>query len=141
MVLSEPEFSRLDKKQIKNLEKDYSYFVGSAKLMPKIATQFGKILGPKGKMPNPSIGTVVMDEDDKNLEEIAKKLKRIVVIKLKEKSFKTSIGTEDSKPEEIADTFELVYHALLNVLPKKKENIKSVLLKYTMSKPVKVKII
>ena len=40
--------------------------------------------------------------------------------------------------EKIAQNAEIVYNAAVNALPRKKENIKSVMIKLTMSKPIKL---
>jgi large subunit ribosomal protein L1 len=45
-----------DKKELKNLIKDFDFFIAVASLMPKVATAFGRALGPAGKMPSPQLG-------------------------------------------------------------------------------------
>lgn len=42
------------------------------------------------------------------------------------------------KDEEIADNIISAYNTILNSLPKKKENVKSVMIKLTMGKPIKL---
>ena len=39
----------------------------------------------------------------------------------------------------LAENASVIYNAVLNALPKKKDNIKNVMLKLTMSKPIKIK--
>ena len=53
---------------------------------------------------------------------------------------KILIGKENMKDDEIADNAIQVYNAVINALPRKKEQIKSTLIKFTMSKPEKVSI-
>jgi ribosomal protein L1 len=43
------------------------------------------------------------------------------------------------KDEEIAENVTTIYNAVLSALPRKKDNIRNVLIKFTMSKPMKVK--
>ncbi len=37
-----------DKKALKNLVKKYDFFIAQGSLMPKVATTFGRVLGPAG---------------------------------------------------------------------------------------------
>ena len=128
-----------DKKTIKNLVKKYDYFVALASIMPKIATQFGRVLGPAGKMPSPQLG-VLPAQDDTKEKEIVRKMRGIMRIKAKEPSIKIAIGKQSMNDEEISENISAVYNAIANALQKGKENIKSVMVKFTMGKPVKVKI-
>ena len=48
-----------NKKAIKKLANQYDYFIAQATIMPQIATVFGRVFGPRGKMPNPKAGCVV----------------------------------------------------------------------------------
>src|SRR3989338_3750447 len=48
-----------DKKLAKKLAVKHDFFIAQADIMAKIATAFGKVFGPRGKMPNPKIGCVV----------------------------------------------------------------------------------
>ncbi len=126
-----------NKKEIKKLAKQYDFFVALASLMPKIATQFGRVLGPAGKMPSPQLGILTLQNEAAE-KELVEKMRSTARIKAKEPSIKIAIGKENMKDEEIAENINAVYNAILAALPKGKENIKSVMLKLTMSKPVKV---
>jgi len=137
-VVKKEEIARFSPEQIKKLAPEYDFFVSLSSLMPAVATAFGRILGPLGKMPNPKTGGVIMD--DKNVKELIQKLKNTIIIKTKEASIKTSIGKEGKPDEELEKNASTIYEAVLNALPNKKENIKNVMLKFTMSKPVKIKI-
>jgi len=139
-AITKQEFdSYKDKKKIKNLVKAYDFFISAASLMPLVAGIFGKFLGPQGKMPSPQLG-IVKDETEQEIKGVIEKFSKIVRIKSKEPSLKFCIGKEDMKDEEIADNIELAYNSILNVLPKKKENIKSVMIKLSMGKPQKIGI-
>ena len=39
-----------DKKELKKIVKKYDFFIAQASVMPKVATAFGRVLGPAGKM-------------------------------------------------------------------------------------------
>ena len=68
------------------------------------------------------------------MDKIAKSIK----IRVKEPSIKTCIGRVNMKDEEIADNFRAFYQGIINMLPNKKEQIKNIMLKLTMSKPIRV---
>ena len=128
-----------DKNALKKLVNKYDYFIAIAELMPSVAKTFGKVLGPAGKMPSPQLGIIPQQNDDfikKELEKIAKAVK----IRVKEASVKLNIGNESMKDEEIIDNFNAIYKAIVESLPKKKDNVKNVMLKFTMSKPIKLEI-
>ena len=140
-TITEPEFPRYkDKKELKNLVKRYDYFIASAPLMGKVATVFGKILGPAGKMPSPQLG-VLMTDDEKAIKDSLEKISKSVKIRLKEPSLKIMVGKESSKDEDIIENIKIVYSAIENALPKKKENVRNVMIKFTMSKAIKTEVI
>jgi len=139
-VISQPEFQLYkDKKALKKLVKKYDFFIAVAPLMPAVATTFGKILGPAGKMPTPQLG-IIMQENEKAIKELVEKISKSIRIKMKETSIKICAGREGMKNEDIAANITAAYNAIVNALPTKKENVKSVLIKLTMSPAVKVEI-
>jgi len=128
-----------DKKILKKLVKRFDFFIAQASIMPKVASVFGKILGPAGKMPSPQLG-ILMDVNDKNIEDVKKKINNSLKIRIKEGSVKLAIGKQSMKNEEIIENVLSVYNAVLKELPKGKENLKNIELKFTMTKPQKIKI-
>lgn len=127
------------KKEAKNLSKEYDFFIAHAQLMPAVAATFGKYLGSAGKMPSPQLG-MIMNDSESEIKKMVEKVKQTVRVRTKEPSIKMVIGKENMKDEELAENILAIYNAVLNALPKKKESIRSVLIKFTMSKPIKVKI-
>jgi len=135
-----PDFAKYkDKKALKNLVKDYDFFIAVAPLMPKVATAFGKVLGPAGKMPSPQLGLVTV-ESEENIKAILDKIGKSIKIRAKEPSIKLSIGKTNMKDEEIIANAEAIYKSIVAVLPTKKENVRKVMVKLTMSKPEKVEM-
>jgi large subunit ribosomal protein L1 len=128
-----------DKKKMKKLVRSYDLFIASAKLMPSIATSFGRALGPAGKMPSPQLG-VIMQENDNSIKEIMVKINSMIKVKAKEPSVKLAVGKEDNKDSDIAENAFFVYNEILKVLPRGKDNLKSILIKFTMTKPAKIKL-
>ena len=138
-VISEEEFADYkDKKEINHLAKSYDLFVASPKIMAKVATVFGRVLGSKGKMPNPKASQILIPTLD--FKELKDKLLRTVRLKTnKEAIVKCQIGKENLTDDQLADNFMIVYNALVRALPREENNIKNVSIKTTMSKPVLVK--
>jgi len=128
-----------DKKTIKKLVKDYDFFIAQSSLMPRVASIFGKVLGPAGKMPSPQLG-IIINSDEKNISELISKINKSVRIRLKEASFKLMIGKEDMKDEEICENVISIYNDILKNLPRNKENVKNLQIKFTMTKPKKILI-
>jgi large subunit ribosomal protein L1 len=128
-----------DKKEVEKLVKSYDFFIGQASLMPKVAVIFGRVLGPAGKMPSPQLG-IIMNADEKTIEEVKSRVNNSVKIRTKEPSIKVCIGKQNMKDEEIIENIMTVYNSALKNLPKGKDNIKNIEIKFTMSKPQKIKI-
>jgi large subunit ribosomal protein L1 len=126
-----------DKKKLKKLVKAYDFFIANAKLMPAVATTFGRALGPASKMPSPQLG-VVMNEDEKTIKELLSRINSVIRARTKEPTVKVSIGKESDKDEDLAENAMAVYNEVFKNLPKQKENLRSVLIKFTMSKPSKL---
>jgi len=124
-----------DKKKLRKLAQEYDYFIAQANLMVDVAKFFGKVFGPKGKMPNPKAGCIVPPKID--LKIIYNKLQKTVRLQTKnEQAVKCSVGTEDMKDEQVQENILVVYNALVHSLPKEAHNIKNALLKLTMGSPI-----
>ena len=126
-----------DKKKLKQLLKEYDFFIANAKLMPAVATSFGRVLGPVGKMPSPQLG-ILPNEEEATIKAMLTKINSIIRIRPKETDIKAPVGKQSLKDEEIADNAVAIYNAIFAQLPRKRDNLKSILIKFTMGKPIKV---
>ncbi len=136
-TITKEEFQNLNKKQIKKLAREYDFFIAQANIMTDVAKFFGKIFGPRGKMPNPKVGCAV--PGNMLLKPLKEKLERTIRLQTKnELIIKTMVGKENIKDEEIADNIMVIYNALVASLPQEKNNIKETLIKLTMSNPIKI---
>ena len=126
------QFERFKSKaEAKKLANKHDFFIAQSSIMPKVATVFGRYFGPKGKMPNPKIGSVLIPAS--NIKQLCDNLKRTVLLVTKnEPTVKCRIGNEDTKDEEAIDNILSVYNSVAQKLPNDKQNIKSVMLKLTM---------
>ncbi|MBT4440807.1 50S ribosomal protein L1 [archaeon] len=136
-VISQEEFKALskNKREVKNLIKEFDFFLGQATIMPLIAKNFGRALGTKGKMPNPKAGMIVPPKAQ--LKPLMEKLQNMVRIITKgELVIKCQIGTESMSDEDLADNVVHLFTTLTNSLPQHEHNIKNSFLKTTMGKPI-----
>lgn len=139
-TIQKEEFQRFkEKKDMKKLVKSYDFFIANSKLMPAIATFFGRVLGPANKMPNPQLG-IISSESPETIKAVIKKIDSSIRIRVKEPSIKVGIGKESLTDEQILENILTVYKKIIDGLPKKSENVKDVLIKLCMDKPVKVGI-
>ncbi len=139
-TITKDEFKKYaDKKEVKRLVKKYDFFIAQSTLMPSVATTFGRALGPTGKMPSPQLG-IILNTDEKTIREAKEKINNSLKIKTKESSIKLSIGKQSMKDNELMENIVSIYNAVLKNLPKGNDNIKNVEIKFTMTKPQKVKV-
>jgi large subunit ribosomal protein L1 len=139
-TITKEEFKKYsDKKELKKLVKNVDFFIAQASLMPKVATTFGRVLGPAGKMPSPQLG-ILMNVEDKAIDELIGKINSSVKIRTKEASIKLCVGKQSMKDEEIIENVLAIYNAVLKALLKGKDNVKNIEIKFTMTKPIKIKI-
>jgi large subunit ribosomal protein L1 len=139
-TITKSEFKKYSTKQeVKKLANHYDFFIAQASLMPLVATTFGRALGPTGKMPSPQLG-VMINVDDKQIKDLIERINASVKIKIKEASVKISVGKQSMKDEELIENAVTVYNAVLKAMTKGKENIKNIEIKFTMTKPQKIKV-
>lgn len=137
-TITEEDFVKYkDLKDIKKLAKKYDAFLAVAPMMGKVATKFGRVFGPMNKMPSPLAG-IVGAETDEMVSAMIEKMGRAVRIKNKEMSIKVSVGKESMSDEELAENVNAAIKELEGKLPKGNENVKDVMVKFTMTKPVVV---
>ena len=139
LTISTEEFPKYqgNKSELKKLANEYDFFVAQANIMANIAKTFGKVLGSRGKMPNPKAGCVVPPKT--NLKPLYDKLQDTVRLLAKTSPVvHICVGKEDMKDEDIAENISTLYNLLVNSLQKEENNISSVIIKTTMGKPMRL---
>ena len=135
-VITKDELAALakNKKEAKRIAKQYDFFIAQTDLMAEVGKVLGQILGPKGKMPRPVPPTA-------KLEAMLNSMQKNVLIKMKGKFLPTVqsiIGTEEMTTDDLYANASSILEAVKNKLPNKEGNIKSIYVKTTMGKPIKV---
>lgn len=126
-----------DKKLAKQLAEDYDFFIAQADVMPKVATTFGRVFGPRGKMPNPKLGSVMSGKS--SVEPMVEKLRNTVKVSSKKTlNIQVKVADEKQSDEDVEANFKAMYEAILQQLPRDKSNVNRVMLKLTMSEPVEI---
>ncbi|MCS7093776.1 MAG: 50S ribosomal protein L1 [Candidatus Aenigmarchaeota archaeon] len=121
-----------NKRECKKLAKNFDFFISDQKILPFVTKNLGKFLAPRGKTPKPIVG---------DLKKMIESLKKSVRIRIKDApTIQIPVGSENMKDEEIEKNIQEVLKFISEKLPKKKNNIKEALIKFTMSKPVKVEV-
>ncbi len=128
-----------DKKFKKKFAKKYDYFVVEDKMMRDVARYLARFLGPVGKMPKPfptGYGIISSSDDLKVAHERYKKIIRIQM--KKQPIIFVKIGTKSMDQEKLYENMKTVINYIVDKMPHKFNNFKSMYLKTTMGKPVKV---
>lgn len=127
-----------DKKAAKKLAGEYDYFIAQANLMGKVAGAFGRVFGPRGKMPNPKAGCVVPPKA--NLKALYEKLQTTVRIMVKTQSVvQVTVGNEGMTDDDLTDNIITIVNQVVNHMPGHENNLKKILVKSTMGKPEEIK--
>ena len=117
---------------------DYDVIIATPDMMGVVG-RLGRVLGPKGLMPNPKAGTVTMD--------VTKAIKEIKAGKIEYRLDKTNIihvpvGKASFTEEQLADNFQTLMDAINKAKPStvKGAYLKSVTLTSTMGPGVKLNV-
>lgn len=139
-VISPADLEKIkDENEVKKLAKEYDIFMAHQEMMPKIAKLFGKVLGPRKKMPNPKTGAIFTNNSD--LKTIVNNLKRTQNIQIKDQlHIQLSVGHEKLKPEQVAENIIAALNHIISHLPGGKSSIAHIYLKKTMSPKVKIEL-
>ncbi|HLC92361.1 MAG TPA: hypothetical protein VJH23_01495 [archaeon] len=135
-VIMENEIAGLKKKDADILMRDYDVFLAQGPSILAVAKQLGQQLAPKGRMPRPITPSVSA------LEQSLKSVSTYTKVSNKKGKFMPVIhflaGKETAKDDAIVENIMEVYSSVLNVLPTREGNVKSLYVKLTMGRPIKV---
>jgi large subunit ribosomal protein L1 len=133
------DFNKLEKAAKRNFVNKYDFFIASTEMMKNVAKVYGKLFGPKGKMPRPQPqGYGVINPGD-SIKPSLERYKNIIRVKLqKYPIIQFKIGDKSMEPKVLSQNIKAALDYLEQKLEKGRQNIKSVYVKTTMGTPVKL---
>jgi large subunit ribosomal protein L1 len=136
MLIGRQELDNLtkDKKAARKLAQQYDFFIAEAPLMPLVGRALGSFLGPRGKMPTPV-------PPNAPIEQIVANHRKMVRVRMREQPvLQCRIGTETMADDKLVENIQAVVSRIEQKLERGFKNIGEILVKGTMSKPVKVSL-
>jgi len=134
LLLDRESLERLagDKKAGKELASGYDFFFAEAPMMPLVGRVLGVSLGPRGKMPTPV-------PPNAPIEAIIERGRRSVRVRIKDQPvIQCRVGVVDMDAKHVAENVQAVVNRVEARLERGSRNIGEILLKATMSPPVKM---
>jgi len=120
-----------NKRESRKFINKYDFFLADTKIMPTVGKSLGQLLGPRGKMPTPVPFNAPIDAF------LARFRTSIKVRTRASLSISCKIGDESMEDSDLATNAFTVLNTIEKKLPNGEKNIKKVLIKTTMGKPVK----
>ncbi len=136
-VIESGDLDRLasEKSNAKKLARQYQFFLADTSLMPKIGRILGQFLGPKGRMPTPV-------PPNAPLESMLGRYRTAVRIKARSSlSVAGKVGDESLDDSKVAENVIAVISQVEKKLPNGEKNIDSLMIKKSMGKLTKVKMV
>ncbi len=123
-----------NKKEAKKLARQYDFFLADTALMPRIGKILGTSLGPKGKIPTPV-------PPNAPIEAMINRTRTAVRVRSRAAlAVAAKVGDRKLSDAELADNILAMVQAVQKKLPNGDRNIRAVIVKTTMGKPVKSKV-
>ncbi len=120
-----------NKREARKFINKYDFFLADTKVMPLVGKTLGQFLGPRGKMPTPV-------PFDAPIESFLQRFRSSVKVRTRASlSIACKIGNETMEDADLAINAHAVISAIEKKLPNGEKNIKKIMIKTTMGKPVK----
>lgn len=132
-VMSAEEINALasNKRQARKFINNYDFFLADTQLMTTVGKVLGQLLGPRGKMPVPV-------PFNAPIESFLDRFRSSIRVKIKNSlSVSCKIGDESMSDEDLAANAHAVLAAIEKKLPSGDKNIKRIIIKTSMGKPIK----
>jgi len=120
-----------NKRESRKFINKYDFFLADTKVMPLVGKTLGQFLGPRGKMPTPV-------PFDAPIESFLQRFRSSIKVRTRASlSISCKIGDESMEDTDLAINAHAVLSAIEKKLPNGEKNIKKIMIKTTMGKPVK----
>jgi len=132
-VIGNEELAKFEanKRESRKFINKYDFFLADTKIMPTVGKALGQLLGPRGKMPTPV-------PFDAPIDAFLARFRTSIKVRTRASlSISCKIGDESMEDSDLATNAFTVLNTIEKKLPNGEKNIKKVLIKTTMGKPVK----
>ena len=120
-----------NKRESRKFINKYDFFLADTKVMPVVGKTLGQLLGPRGKMPTPV-------PFNAPIESFLDRFRSSIKVRTRASlSLSCKIGDESMEDADLAVNAHAILSAVEKKLPNGERNIKRVMIKTTMGKPVK----
>ncbi len=120
-----------NKRESRKFINKYDFFLADTKVMPLVGKTLGQFLGPRGKMPTPV-------PFDAPIESFLQRFRSSIKVRTRASlSISCKIGDESMEDTDLAINAHAVLSAIEKKLPNGEKNIKKIMIKTSMGKPVK----
>jgi large subunit ribosomal protein L1 len=128
-----------EKKSKKKFVKKYDFFIVEDKMMPNIARYLARFLGPIGKMPKPFPSGYGIVSNPEDLKIAVERYLKVIRVQLKKQPIiQVKVGKKSMDKQKVFENVKAVVNYVADQMPHKYNNLKSMYLKTTMGKPVKI---
>ena len=128
-----------EKKSKKKFVKKYDFFIVEDKMMPNIARYLARFLGPLGKMPKPFPSGYGIVSNPEDLKIAVERYLKVIRVQLKKQPIiQVKVGKKSMDKQKVFENVKAIVNYVADQMPHKYNNLKSMYLKTTMGKPVKI---
>jgi large subunit ribosomal protein L1 len=109
----------------------YDFFLADTQIMPVVGKVLGQLLGPRGKMPTPV-------PFNASIESFLQRFRSSIKVRARASlAMSCKIGDESMENTDLAVNAHAVLSAVEKKLPNGEKNLKRIIIKTTMGKPIK----
>lgn len=120
-----------NKRESRKFINKYDFFLADTQVMPLVGKTLGQLLGPRGKMPTPV-------PFNAPIESFLQRFRSSVKVRTRASlSMSCKIGDQTMEDSDLATNAHAVLSAVEKKLPNGEKNVKRVMIKTTMGRPVK----
>ncbi len=120
-----------NKRESRKFINKYDFFLADTQVMPIVGKTLGQLLGPRGKMPTPV-------PFNAPIESFLQRFRSSIKIRTRASlSLSCKIGDESMEDIDLATNAHAILSAVEKKLPNGEKNMKRIMIKTTMGKPIK----